>query len=130
MIADTCFIIDLMRENESALKKLAQIEKNNRLQYITVPSVMELAVGVALASLPAREREKIDEILGGFDIVPFDSLSAWKAGIEVGRLRRGGHIVDPIDAQIAGIALQHDESIVTRNLAHFELFKTLRVEPY
>ncbi len=39
-----------------------------------------------------------------------------------------GLIVDPIGAQIAGIVLQHDESIATRNLTNFELFKGLRVE--
>jgi predicted nucleic acid-binding protein len=38
--------------------------------------------------------------------------------------------VDPIDAQIAGIALQHDDIIVTRNIKHFERFKGLRVETY
>ncbi|MGV9103638.1 MAG: PIN domain-containing protein [Candidatus Thorarchaeota archaeon] len=130
MIVDSCFVIDLMRENEEALKKLAEIKENNRLQYIASPTVMELAVGVALADLPTQEREKIDEILAGFRIIPLDTDCAWRAGIEIGRLRETGKIVDPIDGQIAGIALQNEEPIVTRNLQHFELFEALQVETY
>lgn len=130
MIADSCFVIDLMKENEGALKKLVEIRENNRLQYIASPTVMELAVGVALAGLPTKEREKIDEILAEFQVIPLDTDSAWRAGIELGRLRKTGKITDPIDGQIAGIALQHDEPIVTRNQKHFELFEGLQVETY
>lgn len=130
MIADSCFIIDLMRESESALIKLAEIREKRQLQYITAPTVMELAVGVSLAALPKNERKKIDDILAGFQVIPLDTSSAWRAGIEIGRLRKTGKIIDPIDGHIAGIALQHDEIIVTRNTRHFQLFKDLKVELY
>lgn len=119
-----------MRESESALIKLAEIREKRQLQYITAPTVMELAVGVSLAALPKNERKKIDDILAGFQVIPLDTSSAWRAGIEIGRLRKTGKIIDPIDGQIAGIALQHDEIIVTRNTRHFQLFKDLKVELY
>ena len=106
MIADSCFIIDLMREDESALKKLAEIRGGDQLEYITAPTVMEIAVGVALANLPRTEQKRVDKILAGFQVIPLDILSAWRAGIEVGKLRKEGKIVDPIDGQIAGIALR------------------------
>ncbi|MBD3159896.1 MAG: PIN domain-containing protein [Candidatus Lokiarchaeota archaeon] len=130
LIADSSFVIDLMREHEEALKKLAEIRENNRLQYIASPTVMELAVGVALADLPTQEQEKIDDILTGFQVIPLDTDCAWRAGIETGILRKNGKITDPIDGQIAGIALQNEEPIVTRNLKHFELFEGLQVETY
>ncbi|MHA1929405.1 MAG: PIN domain-containing protein [Candidatus Thorarchaeota archaeon] len=130
MIADSCFIIDLMRESRPALKKLIEINEQSQGQYITSPTVMELAIGVALAGLPKKEQRKIDEILAGFQVIPLDAVSAWRAGVEIGRLRKTGKIVDPIDGQIAGIALQHEEYIVTRNVKHFQLFKGLKVESY
>ncbi len=130
MIADSCFIIDLMRENESALKKAAEIREGHQPQYITSPTVMELAVGVSLANLPKDEQKRVDNILAGFHVIPLDAVSAWRAGIEIGRLRKKGTIIDPIDGQIAGIALQYDETIVTRNARHFQLFKDLKVELY
>ena len=130
MIADSSFIIDLMRKRQSALKKLDEIRETRQLQYITSPTVMELAVGVALAALPKSEQKRIDGILSGFQVIPLDTISAWRAGIEIGKLRMKGKMVDPMDGQIAGIALQHDETIVTRNARHFQLFKDLRVESY
>ena len=130
MIADSCFIIDLMRRDQSALKKLSRIKETRQLQYITSPTVMELAVGVELAALPKDEQKKVDEILAGFQIISLDTSSAWRAGIEIGRLRKSGKIVDPIDGQIAGIALQYDEVIVTRNTKHFQFIKDLKVESY
>lgn len=39
MIADTCFIIDLMRKQKNAIDKLVQIEKNNERQYLINPTV-------------------------------------------------------------------------------------------
>ena len=130
MIADSSFIIDLMRKEKMALKKLEELKETRQIQYITSPTVMELAVGVALAALPKAEQKRVDEILAGFQIIALDTSSAWCAGIEIGRLRKSGKIIDPIDGQIAGIALQHDEVIVTRNVKHFEPIKGLKIESY
>jgi len=130
MIADSSFIIDLMRKNVEALAKLEEIFRDGVAQYITTPSVMEIAVGVSLAELPEKERDRIDGILGSFQVLPLDTIAAWRAGLELGRLQRKGSIVDPIDAQIAGIALQHNEPVVTRNTKHLSRFKGLQVESY
>ncbi len=130
MIADSSFIIDLMRKKEDALGKLKKISHDGIAQYITAPSVMEIAVGVCLADLPEKERDRVDKILGSFQVLPLDAIAAWRAGLELGRLQRKGSMVDPIDAQIAGIALQHNEPVVTRNTKHFSRFKDLQVESY
>lgn len=119
-----------MRGYQEAINKLKEIIERNLGQYIASPTIMELAVGVTLANLPKKELKKIDEILDGFHVLHLDSISAWRAGLELGNLKRSGAPVDPIDAQIAGIALQHDDVIVTRNIKHFERFKGLRVEGY
>ena len=91
---------------------------------------MGLAVGVEVDALPEYEQRRVDEILAGFQILPLDSTAAWRAGIEIGRLRKSGMVIDPIDAQIAGIALRHDETVVTRNTKHFQSIKGLKVQSY
>lgn len=130
MIADSSFVIDIMRESKGAIDKLQDLIDEGTSQYLTSPTVMELAVGVSLAQLPEKERNRIDAIVGAFQVLPLDAASAWRAGLELGRLRKEGQFVDPIDAQIAGIALQHNEVVVTRNQRHFERFEGLRVESY
>jgi predicted nucleic acid-binding protein len=119
-----------MRQREPALRKLAEIQDVSVLHYVSSPTVMELAVGVALADLPNKEQERINDVLEEFEIIPLDTASAWRAGMELGRLRTKGEVVDPIDGQIAGIALYHNEPVVTRNLKHFQKFKDLKIEPY
>ncbi len=130
MIADSSFIIDLMRKSKAALGKLQSLTNEGVSQYTTNPTVMEIAVGMSLAQLPEKEQKRIDDIVGNFQVLFLDTVSAWRAGIELGRLRKEGMLVDPIDAQIAGIALQHNEVVVTRNQKHFERFEGLRVESY
>jgi predicted nucleic acid-binding protein len=130
MIADSSFVIDLMRKSKGALSKLETMTHEGAAQYLTTPTVMELAVGISLASLPEKEKDRVTTILSDFQVLPLDTVSAWRAGIELGRLRKEGLLVDPIDAQIAGIALQHNEVIVTRNLKHFDRFEGLHIESY
>ncbi len=130
MIADSSFIIDIMRKSKDALTKLKAITDGGIPQYLTTPTVMEIAVGISLAHLPEKERDRVNTILGEFQVFSLDTVSAWRAGLELGRLRKEGLLVDPIDAQIAGIALQHNEVIVTGNREHFERFRGLRVESY
>ena len=130
MIADTCFIIDLMRKKEPALKKLAELEKNNDSQYTTSPTVFELAVGVGQSEIPEKEKKKVFQVLSQFSVIEFDLESAWEAGIKLGDLFSKGNPVDPIDAQIAGIALTHDQIVVTRNVKHFTRFSDLKIDDY
>jgi len=130
MIADTSFLIDLMRENQKALDKLSEIERGSRRQFLTSPSVFELAVGVSMSDLPEKEKIKIFGVIESFSIIPLTFESAWRAGLELGELYNKGKPVDPIDGQIAGIALEHNEPVVTRNAAHFNRFPNLKVETY
>ena len=65
MIADTSFIIDLMRGDKAALEKLSEIVDKGLGHHIASPTVMELAVGVSIADLPKKEREKVEEIIEG-----------------------------------------------------------------
>lgn len=130
MIADTSFLIDLMREHRGALDKLTEIERESRRQFVASPSVFELAVGVAMSDLPEKEKTKIFGVLESFSIIPLTLESAWRAGLGLGELYNKGKPVDPIDGQIAGIALEQNEPIVTRNVTHFNRFPRLKVETY
>lgn len=130
MIADTCFIIDLMRKQKNAIDKLVQIEKYNESQYLTSPTVFELAVGVAMSSMPEDQKQKIIEIIKDFSVLSLTFEEAWRAGLELGRLYIQGQPVDPIDAQIAGIALVKNQPLVTKNVFHFNRFPDLQLDLY
>ena len=130
MIADTSFIIDLMRNKPSAVTKLTAIETDKESQKTTNLTVFELATGIAMSNWPEKEKKKVENQLQKFSIINFETIHAYKAGLELGKLLKEGNPVDPIDAQISGIALIENEVIVTRNKKHFERIDGLKIESY
>lgn len=130
MIADTSFIIDLLRNKISAVDKLEEIEKKKDSQIVTTPTIFELVVGIMMSSFPENEKSKIIEILKKFSILPLSLEESWKAGEIMGDLFKRGIPIDVIDAQISGIALYHNQIVVTRNTKHFERVNGLRIDTY
>lgn len=119
-----------MRKKPEALKKLSEIEKNKESQSTTSLTVFELSVGISMTKLPDEERKKIEEQLQKFSIYDFNVKYAYRGGLELGKLFKKGNPIDPVDAQIAGIALTENEKVVTRNIKHFNKIEGLEVESY
>ncbi len=54
MILDTTFLIDLMKEDPSAVRKLKEIERDKFTQNIASPTLYELYVGITLSTKPEK----------------------------------------------------------------------------
>ncbi len=130
MIADTCFIIDIMRNNPEAIAKAQEIEKNNTPLLVTAPTVFELNVGLSLSSKPLEEKEKIQEVLDSLPFLPLDYTASIEAGRIYGDKRKQGETIDPQDAMIAGIARSVGEKILTRNIKHFSGIEKVNIDSY
>ena len=130
MIADTCFIIDIMRNNPEAIAKAQEIEKNNTPLLVTAPTVFELNVGLSLSSKPLEEKEKIQEVLDSLPFIPLDYTASIEAGRIYGDKRKQGETIDPQDAMIAGIARSVGEKILTRNIKHFSGIEKVSIDSY
>ena len=83
-----------------------------------------------MSDWPDKEKKKVEEQLNKFSIYNFESIHAFRAGLELGKLYNDGNPIDPIDAQIAGVALIEKEQIITRNLRHFERISELLIDSY
>lgn len=119
-----------MRKRDSALEKLSKIEMKKENQRTTSLTVFELATGIAMSDWPEKEKLKVEELLQMFSIIDFKNIHAYRAGLELGKLYKEGKPIDPVDAQISGIALVEKEIIVTRNVKHFERIEGLKIESY
>jgi predicted nucleic acid-binding protein len=130
MILDTSFIIDIMRKNKLALDKLVDF-KNQNIDLI-IPSVVifELYIGLGRLNLKPEEEAKIETVIDSYTITNFNKEHAKIGGTNLGLLYTKGNPVDPIDAQIAGIALLLNDPVLTRNKDHFDRFSGLEVETY
>ena len=130
MIADTTFLIDLMRDDESAVKKETMLEENRTSVYITTVSVFELYVGLNLSNKRIHKSMKIEKVLRNLQILALDFESAKEAGEIYAYKRRSGIIIDPEDAMIAGICRTSQQRILTRNINHFSGIEGVSLESY
>lgn len=130
MIADTSFIIDIMKSNKEAIEKAEEIEKSGSTIAVTSISIFELFVGIGLSIKQDQERYKIARILNGLSMISFDEDSAREAGRIFAQKRRNGSTIDPEDSMIAGICAKRNEILITRNLKHFSDIENVKIDSY
>ena len=82
-------------------------------------SLYEIEVGIAKSSQPAKRRRQFDGFLSTVSLVPFDSTAARIAATLRVDLERRGLTIGPLDNLIAGVALAHRATLVTRNTREF-----------
>jgi predicted nucleic acid-binding protein len=129
--ADTAFIIDYLRENPEAGKKMEDIEENQLA--ITVITSFELYFGIFKGKNIKREQrlKDIEKILSRLVIFPMTHESAINAAKILGRLYRIGKPVNTLDCFIGAISLIHGCSkILTRNKRHYENIEGLTIIEY
>lgn len=129
MIADTCFIIDLLRNDSGAKLKAEELDKKQSSLFITAVSVFELWQGID--DIKNKEKlEKINILLESMGLLNLDKESAKIGGRFHGELYATGEAIDPQDSMIAGIALKYGKKILTRNVKHFSKIKKIELENY
>jgi predicted nucleic acid-binding protein len=130
LLADTAFIIDIMREDADAIKKGKDLSEDSVPVLVGTPTIFELYVGVGLSVRASEEREKVLNVLKSLPHLPLDAPSASKAGTIYAQRTREGKKIDPEDAMLAGIALQNNEPLLTRNRKDFAGISDLKLEYY
>ncbi len=130
MIADTSFLIDIMKSDKDAIRKAEEIEKKGNTIAVTSITIFELFIGVSLSIKQDQERNKINRILNGLSIISFDEDSAREAGKIYAQKRKNGSLIEPEDSMIAGICSRRNEILITRNIKHFSDIEGLRIESY
>jgi tRNA(fMet)-specific endonuclease VapC len=127
-LADTSFLVDLMRRDRGALKRYAGFEQQDIALSTTAITAMELYKG-AYVSGNSNNLIKVRTILELFTILPVDETIYEAFGrIAAGLCIRGTPIGD-FDEVIAAIALCNDGEIITRD-QHFEKISDLKVIGY
>jgi len=128
-VADTSFIVDLIRHDPHALAKLEELESQGKTLSITPIIVLELFEG-AYRSLRVEENVKeILTILSLCDEIVFDTDIYHAFGYLSATLLACGSPVGDFDQAIAAAALCSDSEIITRD-RHFEKIPELKVIGY
>ncbi len=130
MIQDTTFVVDVIRGDDGALARLDDVESRNRPEKLSAVTVLELYEGIQRSARPGDETQAVLDVLDSKTIVPADHAVMRRAGEISGTLFKSGSPIDREDCVIAATALLEDESVLTRNEAHFHRVQGLDVVSY
>jgi tRNA(fMet)-specific endonuclease VapC len=125
---DTDFIIDLGRKNQKALEKLEKFEKNSENIFTTAVTVAELYHGANRARDKVRALADVKGDLARFSVLNLDYDAAMLWGELAERLKSNS--IGELDLFIASIALANKQTLITRNVKHFERVPKLQVEDW
>jgi tRNA(fMet)-specific endonuclease VapC len=127
-VADTSFLVDLLRRDRSAIRRYAGFEDEDIALATTAITAMELYKG-AYVSKNRDNLTKVRTILELFTLLPVDETVYEVFGRIAADLCLTGTPVGDFDEVIAAIALCHDGEIITRD-RHFEKIPGLTVTGY
>ncbi len=130
MLAETSFLIDLLRGKEDAIAFL--VKNTTPLFYTTEICVFELVMGAyALRDNPEKELQKINALFSKIVVLQVDRKAILKAGEIAGTLIKQGKQIEDTDCLIAGIALSNGiNDIITANKAHYDRIPGIKVVEY
>jgi predicted nucleic acid-binding protein len=77
-----------------------------------------------------EEREKILDALRSLTQISLDGQAASRAGLIHAQKAREGHKIDPEDSMLAGIAIESQQPILTRNKKNFSGIPDLKIIDY
>lgn len=127
-VADTLFLVDLMRRDKAAIRTYEGYEGQGIALSTTAVTAMELYKG-AYASKDRRNVERVGSILALFIILPLDETVYEIFGRIAAGLSLTGNPVGDFDEMIAAIVLCSDGEIITRD-RRFEKIPGLKVIGY
>jgi tRNA(fMet)-specific endonuclease VapC len=124
-VLDTNVVLDYLRERGKVAANLIAVPPGQ----IALPAIAayEIWVGVLGSQNPPRRRAKFEEFLSMVPVLEFDAAIAEQAAELRHAMERRGEAIGPLDTLIAGTALAHDASLVTRNVREFARVPGLEV---
>jgi len=116
-LLDTHILIYFFKDQGAVRQHMAQ-QPNTDIRLCT-PVLWELLSGAYKSAHPNTQLLKLAAVQNRFQIHPFDAHSADLAARSRAQLETQGTPIGPIDTLIAGIALAHSLTLVTRNTREF-----------
>jgi tRNA(fMet)-specific endonuclease VapC len=127
-VADTSFLIDIMRRDPAAIRLYEGYEGQGITLSTTAITAMELYKG-AYSSKDCMNLERVGKILELFTPLPLDDTVYEVFGRIAAGMSLTGNPIGDFDEAIAAMVLCSDGEIITRD-RHFEKIPGLKVIGY
>jgi predicted nucleic acid-binding protein len=120
VILDTDFIIGYLREAPKIIEILSNYEENETKLKTTIINVGELYKGAYLSAKIKENITKIEHFLKKVEVLNLN-ITIMKIYAKISAdLRKKGEIIGDYDELIASIIIHHKETLITRNVRHYE----------
>ena len=122
VIADTDVVIDFFSGAEPVASTIADLIQRDHLSLTSV-TVFELYAGIT----GKRRLKQIDDLVSIMPVFPLEQKDAETSAQIYNDLKKAGKLIGNQDILIAGICINRDLSLVTRNTEHFSRISRLRL---
>lgn len=95
---------------------------------LCAPVLYELLTGAYKSQDPRSQLARLEAARKRFEVLSVTDVSADRSARARAHLERQGTTIGPVDTLIAGIALAHNLTLVTRNTREFERVPGLKIE--
>ncbi len=126
---DTDLLIAILRGQKEAYQITSELDEESR-EATTSVNAFELFFGANKSEKRNENVKEAQKLLMKLEVIPLDLNSAKQAGALFADLMASGQAIDFRDAMIAGIALEKNLTLLTRNKAHFNRIKGLKVQTW
>ena len=96
--------------------------------HLCTPVLYELLKGAYKSHHPRSQLAQLEAVKKRFEVLSFTAGCADQSAHARAHLERLGTPIGPIDTLIAGIALAHNLTLVTRNTREFERVPGLKID--
>ncbi len=124
-LVDSDWLIDASVGVPTAINLLARLRDEGLA--VSIISHGELFEGALGSPDPQTELARFRRFLSRFALLPLDDTIMERFAHNRADLRRRGQLIPDLDLLIAATAQQHDLTLVTRNIRHFERIPELRL---
>jgi tRNA(fMet)-specific endonuclease VapC len=126
---DTDLLVGVLRKQERAGRKVDELDRQGR-QATTAVNAFELFYGASKSRMVEENVREAQKLLSRLELLPLSMASAERAGTLFGALERKGLSIEFRDSMIAGIALEHRLTLVTRNRRDYSRVPGLTLEEW
>ena len=132
LILDSSIVIAAERRGDTVAQILRQVVTvaGDQQAVLSAVGLTELVHAVYRAQTPsvrARRESVIQDLLTDVEVVSYTKETAMLAGRLDGEQRSQGVTIPSMDLLIGATALEHDYSVITVNVRHFQLIPGLKL---
>jgi predicted nucleic acid-binding protein len=126
---DTDLLIAILRGKPEAASKVKELDEEAE-GATTAVNVFEIFFGAHKSANKVVNLKETLRLVERLEVTPLDLGASRKAAEIAAKLSAKGEAMDYRDAMIAGIVVENDLTLVTRNAAHFARVKGLKFETW